>query len=130
MSIMKVNHAPYAGNIVKLTRLRGKNTAPDDTGRRKSVLSVSRISAGASIKIERTSGTDYCFGNMDQSYTVDRDWTYVDLVNHTVTRTVAKGVGVNRSDSQSGTRVSAFAGVTASITSGIGRKTGAVDVRA
>ncbi|MCM1150191.1 MAG: hypothetical protein NC319_08955, partial [Butyricicoccus sp.] len=68
------------------------------------------------VSVERNDSTQYRYGNMTQHFSVHCDWTYVDLVNHTITRTVSHGEGINYSDEASGTRVSAFAGVTASVT--------------
>lgn len=66
--------------------------------------------------VERSDSTQYRYGNMSQHFSVHCDWTYVDLVNHTITRTVSHGEGINYSDEATNTRVSAFAGVTASVT--------------
>lgn len=68
------------------------------------------------VSVERNDSTQYRYGNMTQHFSVHCDWTYVDLVNHTITRTVSYGEGINYSDEATGTRVSAFAGVTASVT--------------
>lgn len=77
---------------------------------------ASQILGYGSVSVNRNDSTQYRYGNMTQSFTVQCDWTYVDLVNHTITRTVSYGEGFNYSDEASGTRVSAFAGVTASVT--------------
>lgn len=68
------------------------------------------------VSVERNNSTQYRYGNMKQHFSVHCDWTYVDLVNHTITRTVSHGEGINYQDEATGTRVSAFAGVTASVT--------------
>ena len=136
MSDMNVNHAIPAMTPAPSApaREKGSSSHAAATGPSTDVLDLSDIGLGkitrygndsplasqilgyGSAKVERTDGTQYCFGNMTQRFTVHCDWTYVDLVNHTITRTVSHGAGLNYSDSESGTRVSAFAGVTASVT--------------
>lgn len=75
-----------------------------------------RLLGYGTVSVNRSDSTQYRYGNMKQHFSVHCDWTYVDLVNHTITRTVSHGEGINYSDEASGTRVSAFAGVTASVT--------------
>ena len=136
MSDMNVNHAIPAMTPAPSApaREKGSSSRSAATGPSTDVLDLSDIGLGkitrygndsplaaqilgyGSAKVERTDGTQYCFGNMTQRFTVHCDWTYVDLVNHTITRTVSHGVGLNYSDSESGTHLSAFAGVTASVT--------------
>ena len=68
------------------------------------------------VSVERNNSTQYRYGNMSQHYSVHCESTYVDLVNHTITHTVSHGEGFNYQDEATNTRVSAFAGVTASVT--------------
>ena len=136
MSDMSVNHAVPAAAQMPSVSAQGISSSSSAPASRPSadVLDLSDIGLGkitrygndsplssqilgyGGAKVERTDNTQHCFGNMTQHYTVHCDWTYVDLVNHTITRTVSHGEGINYSDSASGTRVSAFAGVTASVT--------------
>lgn len=133
MPYMNVNRVPAAGPVPAAPAR--EKSAPAAAGKPSSdVLDLSDIGLGkitrcgndsplasqilgyGSVSAERTDSEQYRFGNMTQRFTVHCDWTYVDLVNHTITRTVSHGEGLNWSDSESGTRVSAFAGVTASVT--------------